>query len=117
MSSEIKINVPEFIETVRNHPELYDKAHQQYKNNVRKGGIWREIATAFQMKDGNAAAAKWKSIRDQFRKKTPPTGTEADDVIDNGGYIYAQYLSFLLPHLEDRPRFFYFFLLLTINLN
>jgi hypothetical protein len=50
-------------------------------------------------KDGKAAIARWKGIRDQFRKKKP-SGDSADE---SGGYVYGPLLNFLLPHVADRP--------------
>lgn len=41
------------IELVRSYPQLYDKSHAEYKNQVKKTKIWREIGTESGFKGSN----------------------------------------------------------------
>jgi hypothetical protein len=119
----------QLIELVRNYPQLYDKANNEYKQQVKKTPIWEDIAkqtgfpglylsfillwygfTIHFIKDGEKASSRWRNIRTCFvnSKKPKPSGSDGEYIYC---YIYSAELNFLIPCLEERPGFFNAFIL------
>lgn len=45
--------IEEFIEDVREHPELYLKSHKDYMDTLKKNKIWNELGSKHHIEDGN----------------------------------------------------------------
>ncbi|KAI1707768.1 alcohol dehydrogenase transcription factor myb/SANT-like domain-containing protein [Ditylenchus destructor] len=89
------------MEAVRKYPQLYDKNHPEYRDQVRKGPIWDRIAQEVGFEDTKSAQGRWHSIRAAYQASNKRSQTR------NGGeaassYVYAKELAFLNWGPEER---------------
>ncbi|KAI1696249.1 alcohol dehydrogenase transcription factor myb/SANT-like domain-containing protein [Ditylenchus destructor] len=72
-----KQSISALIESVRNHPMIWDKADNDYKKAIKKSDIREAIAKESGFKDGAAASTKWHYLRSEYgkQKKKRPSGS------------------------------------------
>lgn len=94
----------EFIELVREHPILYNKACVSYSNTNKRATIWNKIAETMSFADSLEAHRKWRYLRDKYVKYKRML-ERCDDKIRDDDYdewpLFRQ-LSFLEQHVRKR---------------
>ncbi|XP_040216835.1 uncharacterized protein LOC120946102 [Rana temporaria] len=106
----------EFIESMRNHPELWDKKHEWYSNRLKKRAAWNAVAlihihnwAILGKKDKQAKMktikSRWKTLRDNYRREH----LRQENVRSGSGakvsrtYCHYAELQFLKPVMQQRP--------------
>ncbi|XP_037935215.1 transcription factor Adf-1-like [Teleopsis dalmanni] len=87
-----------FISLVENNPILYDKNHNDFKDNEKKNMIWKQIADELEVNE-NAVKKRWKSLRERFGKESRERASGSSTSIE--WHLYEQ-LMFLRKHILRR---------------
>ncbi|XP_045780406.1 uncharacterized protein LOC123877624 [Maniola jurtina] len=95
-----------FIESVRQHPCLWDTKLPHYKNLEVKDAAWKDIAKKTKIESPSAAKTKWKNLRDTHRealkkinKNKRKSGRPHKKI---KSWKYMSHMEFLVPHMSQR---------------
>ncbi|XP_040197231.1 uncharacterized protein LOC120933394 [Rana temporaria] len=105
----------EFIDTVRRHPELWDKRNDWYANRQKKVAGWEDVAShhiknwktlspARKAEKMKLVKKRWKALRDNFKRELLKQQQTKSGSGSKKGRIYCHYLEleFLKPVMEER---------------
>ncbi|CAG4994838.1 unnamed protein product [Parnassius apollo] len=87
------------IETVKCYIAIYNKGDKEHKNNVYKHQCWEKICEVVGL-PVSECKKRWKSLRDQYNKKTKEGGTGSARI--NSTWEYMDLMSFLSDAPERR---------------
>ncbi|KAJ8965702.1 hypothetical protein NQ317_006743 [Molorchus minor] len=62
------------VELVARHPALYDASHMEYKDQMMKENIWKEISNEVERSVADCKK-RWRNIRDTYMKQRKPGST------------------------------------------
>ncbi|XP_063393495.1 uncharacterized protein LOC134678739 [Cydia fagiglandana] len=99
-----KILVEQIIETIKQHPVLYD--HKVPCRKDLSEALWEEIADTFDL-DVQILKVKWKNLRDCFKKHIRAQTDNSKAVSSYKYWHWAKYLEFLRPHIRSNTEVVY----------
>lgn len=96
-----KLDTEVLIDSVKQHPILYDTTHAEYKNLKKKDHIWAALAEQHGLIHGEELKKKWKNIRDTYAKYLKSTMVLPGDVKKNyTNWMWAKHMKFIRPFMN-----------------
>ncbi|XP_063545691.1 uncharacterized protein LOC134753679 [Cydia strobilella] len=96
-----KILVEQIIETIKQHPVLYD--HKVPCRKDLSEALWEEIADTFDL-DVQILKVKWKNLRDCYKKHIRAQTDDSKAVSSYKHWQWSKYLEFLRPHIRSNTN-------------
>ncbi|XP_048000861.1 uncharacterized protein LOC125237734 [Leguminivora glycinivorella] len=97
-SDKNKILREQIIETIRQHPVLYD-SKVQCRKELREA-LWEEIADTFDL-DVQILKVKWKNLRDCYKKHIRAQTDDSKALSSYKYWQWSKYMEFLRPHIRS----------------
>ncbi|XP_069363105.1 uncharacterized protein [Maniola hyperantus] len=93
-----------FIESVKQHPCLWDTKLPNYKNLEVKDAAWKNVVTETNIENTTAAKAKWKNLRDTHREALKKINKHKSERSRKKikSWKYLRHMEFLVPHMSQR---------------
>ncbi|XP_063374555.1 uncharacterized protein LOC134662218 [Cydia amplana] len=96
-----KVLVEQIIETIKQHPVLYD--HKVPCRKDLSETLWEEIADTFDL-DVHVLKVKWKNLRDCYKKHIRAQTDDSKSVSSYKYWQWSKYLEFLRPHIRSNTE-------------
>ncbi|XP_075715572.1 uncharacterized protein LOC142750455 [Rhinoderma darwinii] len=110
-----KVQVERLIAFVEDHPVIWDKRQEEYKDSLAKEQAWNDVVMSLHPEEWESstvkerrklvsnAKARWGTCRDQFRREIVSKGRSGDGHVKKRPYLFTEQLQFLKAVMDIGP--------------